>query len=153
MRRCLLASIGLALVLVVGAASPLQLDTDSFHSLVAGAPSTERWFLFFFSPHCGHCAAMEPAWAELAEMEPSWAGSTPGVGGKVRLATIDATAETGLAETYATVWRVTQLPAVRRLFVVLISCRASFVRDPPPLLCRLITVSGRLLCHRRPRTT
>ena len=99
MRRCLLASIGLALALVVGAASPLQLDTDSFHSLVAGAPSTERWFLFFFSPHCGHCAAMEPAWAELAEMEPSWAGSTPGVGGKVRLATIDATAETGLAET------------------------------------------------------
>ena len=41
--------------------------------------------------------------------------------------------ETGLAETYATVWRVTQLPAVRRLFVVLITCRASFVRDPPPL--------------------
>jgi len=59
--------------------------------------------------------------------------------------------ETGLAETYATVWRVTQLPAVRRLFVVLITCRASFVRDPPPLLCRQL--SGRLLCHRRPRTT
>ena len=38
--------------------------------------------------------------------------------------------ETGLAETYATVWRVTQLPAVRRLFVVLISCRAAFVRHP-----------------------
>ena len=96
MRLRLLASVVLALALVVGAAaSPLQLDADSFQSLVAGAPSTERWFLFFFSPHCGHCAAMEPAWAELAEME---LGSTPGLGGMVRLATVDATAETGLAE-------------------------------------------------------
>ena len=70
------------------ATTPPQLTADSFQNSIVS--SDQRWFVFFFSPHCGHCRAMEPAWDELAAMA--------GLGSVVNLATVDATEERGLAE-------------------------------------------------------
>ena len=47
------------------AEAPVVLDESNFLPTVASGK--HRWFIFFFSPHCGHCTAMKPAWDELAQ--------------------------------------------------------------------------------------
>lgn len=52
----------------------------------------------FFAPWCGHCKRLEPEWAAAAE---TFANSPPaGLDVEVKLAAVDATAETELATKY-----------------------------------------------------
>lgn len=80
---------------VVLAAPPAQLDSAAFKNTIVDGGSSERWFVFLFSPHCGHCKAMEPAWEALAEMME--VSNTNEEGAVVRLATVDATEEKSIA--------------------------------------------------------
>lgn len=91
---CLLAALGSAAAELPTPAAELptpagtHLNASSFFDRLDG--TTERWFVLFFSPHCGHCHAMLPAWAELAEQLT--------VDDAARLAAIDATEEKVLAD-------------------------------------------------------
>ena len=82
--------LAVALLAVATASPPHQLDAAGFKRDVVDRGASERWFIFFFSPHCGHCRAMEPAWEELA--------SKPGISKAARLVKVDATEEKALAD-------------------------------------------------------
>lgn len=71
------------------ALSSPQLDAAQFQSAIVDAAEPARYFVFFFSPHCGHCKAMEPAWEALE--------SEAVRGSVVQLATVDATEEKEIA--------------------------------------------------------
>ena len=84
----LLVSVGL-LVGVRAAEVPagLLMNATTFYNTLH-AQNAGRWFLFFFSPQCGHCHAMMPAWSELETR----------LSGVARLGAVDATVEKSLAD-------------------------------------------------------
>lgn len=65
----------------------VQLNSSTFYSTLH-APDAGRYFLLIFSPNCGHCAAMMPAWSELEQR----------VRDKVHLAAVDAEAHKMIAD-------------------------------------------------------
>ena len=91
---CLLL-VQLALALQAQAANGpagIHLNASSFYATLH-APMEGRWFVLFFSPQCGHCSAMMPAWAEL-ESRLAEGSAKP----RHKLAVVDATAEKLLAD-------------------------------------------------------
>jgi protein disulfide-isomerase A6 len=63
--------------------------TDSdFDSLVLD--SNDLWFVKFYAPWCGHCKNLKPEWAKAATA----------LKGSVKIAKVDATAESDVAGRY-----------------------------------------------------
>eukprot|EP00727_Mastigamoeba_balamuthi_P013130 m51a1_g844 putative Protein disulfide-isomerase (306) ;mRNA; r:769679-770789 len=58
------------------------------------------WMVMFYAPWCGHCKRLAPTWEELAAAQK--------VAGKFRVAKVDATAETDLANRFS----VSRFPTV-----------------------------------------
>lgn len=88
----MLAVVGWLTVLTAAAAphpdvAGAHLNASTFFSTLH-APDAGRYILLFFSPHCGHCAAMLPAWAELERR----------VQGMAQLAAVNAEAEKMIAD-------------------------------------------------------
>ena len=52
--------------------------------------SKDIWYVEFYAPWCGHCQKLEPEYNEAASK----------LKGQVKLAKVDATAETGLAQRF-----------------------------------------------------
>ena len=71
-RRRIIMRLRVALLLslsIAGSAqssdTPSLLDESNFLETIT--EGHHRWFVFFFSPSCGHCNAMKPAWDELMQ--------------------------------------------------------------------------------------
>eukprot|EP00747_Dinoflagellata_sp_TGD_P180763 gnl/TRDRNA2_/TRDRNA2_33784_c0_seq1.p1 gnl/TRDRNA2_/TRDRNA2_33784_c0~~gnl/TRDRNA2_/TRDRNA2_33784_c0_seq1.p1 ORF type:complete len:232 (-),score=32.84 gnl/TRDRNA2_/TRDRNA2_33784_c0_seq1:20-715(-) len=54
------------LAVATDSAEVVELTEGSFHELVMDGMENP-WFVKFYSPHCSHCIAMAPAWAELGD--------------------------------------------------------------------------------------
>ena len=92
----ILLGVSLALALLLNtcqglydAKSPVvRLTKDNFSKLVLN--SDELWFVEFYAPWCGHCKKLEPEWNEVASK----------LKGQVKVAKVDATQESELAEKF-----------------------------------------------------
>lgn len=85
--RWVFAALAAAALAEHDAPAGAQLNASTFYETLHAADAG-RVFVFFYSPSCGHCRAMMPAWAELHER----------VAGAARLAAVDAEANKVLAD-------------------------------------------------------
>jgi thiol-disulfide isomerase/thioredoxin len=88
-------ALSLALTLVASAATP-ELGVSNFYDTIVAEPA--QALVLFFSPECGHCAAMMPSWRELEGILAASKESAGNGHHHVRLATVDATTEKLLSE-------------------------------------------------------
>jgi len=80
---------------LVAHASVITLTQSNFNQVVG---SSDFIAVEFFAPWCGHCKRLEPEWKSAAE---TFANDPPEeLAVEVKLAAVDATAETGLATKY-----------------------------------------------------
>jgi len=61
--------------------------------------SKDSWFVEFYAPWCGHCKKLEPEWNKLAS----------DLNGYVKVAKVDATVNTNLAQRFG----VTGYPSIK----------------------------------------
>lgn len=66
----------------------IELTEDNFDELVLN--SGDAYLVSFTAPWCGHCKNLKPAWSEAATQ----------LGGKVKIANVDATVHQGLAQRF-----------------------------------------------------
>jgi thiol-disulfide isomerase/thioredoxin len=82
-----LATLVLAAATCAARGGVVELDADSLDGAIGDGAA---WFLDLYSPRCGHCRDLEPAWARLAEA----------VGEGVRVAKLDVAAELKVAKRF-----------------------------------------------------
>ena len=66
----------------------IELTDSNFDSLVMG--SDDMWLVEFFAPWCGHCKNLAPEWTRAASS----------LKGKVKVAALDATVHTVVANRF-----------------------------------------------------
>lgn len=67
---------------------PLELTKQTFDDVLM--KSEDVWFVKFYAPWCGHCQSLAPTWTQLAK----------NLGNAVKVAKVDATVHTELAQKY-----------------------------------------------------